>query len=135
MAGGWSAAVPGTRVKDVIPMVSDPAAAQEAIDLVIETRRQAGCLLSKLQLDRQKSERRCLEFGFQDPIKDLTGLSAIERAIVETKHAVHRMDELICELQGGAFHLNGNQSINGDGTRHDTLEGKKTALLEPVGSR
>jgi len=115
--------------------MSDPQLTQQTVDLAVETRTQAGLLLRKLQIDRARSEKRCSEFGLRDPVKDLTGLSAIERAIVETKEAVTRMDELINDLGGIACHLNRHVRSTAQGNLYRVNEEREMASLVPIVQR
>jgi hypothetical protein len=65
-------------------------------------RSEADELLRRLLADRQSSEARLAEQGKADAIKAMTGISALERAIRDTRSMIREMDALIgdirCEL-------------------------------------
>lgn len=61
----------------------------------VAARQQAGHLLEQLIRSRDVSERRCIEEGLSDPMKTVTGRSAIEHAIASTREMIRNMDALI----------------------------------------
>lgn len=61
---------------------------------------QAEELLTRLYESRQRSEQRALEMGQRDPIKSITGHSALDSAISATRGMIDKMDELLSELDG-----------------------------------
>jgi hypothetical protein len=70
------------------------------VRLATEGRQRAGVLLDDLIVDQRQSEKRMAAAGKRDPIKHLTGSSALDRAIEMTKQMIRSMDELIAELRG-----------------------------------
>jgi hypothetical protein len=82
--------------------------------LAAQTREQAGALLQRLLADRAGIEQRSAERGNLDPIKDLTGSSALDRAIARTREMIRHMDELLAELGDGQTPpTGGNGTSNG----------------------
>ena len=57
-------------------------------------RDQADALLAKLIKDRAMCEQRLAEKGQADPIKVVTGQSAIDKAIAETRAVIRNVDKL-----------------------------------------
>jgi hypothetical protein len=64
-------------------------------------REEALMLLRRLEADRAESEARLVELGRTDPIKDVTGKSALDRAIDEARAMVAALDELTGQSAGG----------------------------------
>jgi hypothetical protein len=62
--------------------------------------RQATDLLVRLLADREAVDRRLTEAGRRDPIRSVTGASALENAISTTREMIARMDRLLQELHG-----------------------------------
>jgi hypothetical protein len=82
--------------------------------LAAHTREQAGALLERLLEDRAGIEQRIAERGKLDPIKDLTGSSALDRAIARTREMIRHMDELLAEMnEGETPRPTGNGRSNG----------------------
>ncbi len=76
-------------------MSSDP-------DPIVETARmrgQASDIFHRLVVERDRSEQRLAQAGAADPIKLITGRSAIENAIAATREMMRRMDRLLAELK------------------------------------
>ncbi len=67
-------------------------------------RDQADALLDKLIAERTRSEHRLAEAGRTDPLKLVTGRSAIDNAIAATREMIRDVDEL---LGDGVGHRNG----------------------------
>jgi hypothetical protein len=88
-------------VSDIQSDVFNPA---EAAAL----RQEARDLLSRLMADREQSDRRAIESGKRDPMKAITGRTALENAIVATREMVRHMDLLLAEMDG---HLCGTASV------------------------
>ncbi len=57
-------------------------------------RDQADALLARLIKDRAMCEQRLAEKGQSDPIKVVTGQSAIDKAIAETRAVIRNVDKL-----------------------------------------
>ncbi len=57
-------------------------------------RDQADALLAKLIKDKAMCEQRLAEKGQADPIKVVTGRSAIDKAIAETRAVIRNVDKL-----------------------------------------
>ena len=60
----------------------------------VGVRDQADALLDKLIAERRGSERRLAEAGRTDPLKLVTGRSAIDNAIAATRQMIREVDEL-----------------------------------------
>ncbi len=58
-------------------------------------RDQAAALLRRLIAERTRSERRMAEAGRNDPMKVVTGRSAIENAITATRDVIRDVDDLL----------------------------------------
>lgn len=71
----------------------------ERLATTLEAREQAEEVLQRLLVDRRLSEQRFDEAGKKDPLKDLTGTSALERAIDATRQMMKHLDELIAGLE------------------------------------
>ena len=70
----------------------------------IGVRNQADALLDRLLAERARTERRLAEAGRTDPLKLVTGRSAIDNAIAATREMIRDVDEL---LGDGVGHRNG----------------------------
>ncbi len=71
-------------------------------DPIVETARirgQASDIFHRLVVERDRSEQRLARAGAADPIKLITGRSAIENAIAATREMMRRMDRLLAELK------------------------------------
>ena len=68
---------------------------QFAVQESCEIRDQASDLLNQLLDHREQSEARFAEIGRTDPIKSITGRSAIDNAIETTRHLIRDIDGLI----------------------------------------
>ncbi|MFO0872826.1 MAG: hypothetical protein U0575_02490 [Phycisphaerales bacterium] len=66
-----------------------------ALQETLQARDRASTLLRSLVAERTKLEARLAEFGRRDPIKAVTGRSAIENAIASTRAMVCAMDRLV----------------------------------------
>ena len=75
----------------------------------VEMRSRAGELLRKLVADRRQAEQRLSEGRGHDPIKAVTGRSAIDRAIAETRRLISNMDDLLGQLNGEVATLDGQR--------------------------
>jgi hypothetical protein len=86
---------------------------------IVETlalREQAAGLLRRLLESREQSERRMAELGRRDPLKSLTGRSALDEAVANTRAMLASMDELLHEMEEelereGAPHPDGGLSM------------------------
>jgi hypothetical protein len=76
-------------------------------------RRQAGDLLCRMLADRETLDRRLSESGKCDPIRSITGASALERAITDARAMIARMDLLLGELDSGIHALSADQGRGG----------------------
>ena len=63
-------------------------------------RRQANDLLQRLLADRDTSEQRLAISGKRDPLKTVTGSTAIERAIQDTRGMIAEMDLILAGING-----------------------------------
>lgn len=73
-----------------------------SFDEALRMRRQAGDLLDRLMVDRDLSEQRQAEQGKRDPIKSITGRSAMDNAITATRDLVGRLDDLLAQMSEGS---------------------------------
>lgn len=67
-------------------------------DQALQLRQQADDLLRRLLTSREQCERRQAEAGLRDPMKFVTGQSALDDAIQTTRDMIRRMDLLLEEL-------------------------------------
>jgi hypothetical protein len=87
-------------------------------------RRQAGDLLTRMLADRDASERRLSETGRRDPIKAVTGATALEKAIASTREMIAQMDLMLAQLESGiAVEANGVASNPGETAKTATVRG------------
>jgi len=61
-------------------------------------RQQAGELLNRLIADRDACERRAADTGKRDPMKFITGRTALESAITTARDMILQMDSLLSNL-------------------------------------
>ena len=54
-------------------------------------------LLGRLMVERERSERRFAEAGRSDPLKVVTGRTAMDNAVDDTRDMIGHMDELLAE--------------------------------------
>jgi hypothetical protein len=111
-------------------MIQDPRAQQIALSM--RTRDQAEGLLNRLIAERGAAEQRLAEHGRHDPIKDLTGASAFDRAIETTRRMISHMDDLLIELTGevdGLSRVVQVPYVNGHGS------GRRSSVLETSAAR
>jgi len=92
----------------VKPAKLSPATLPDAAQL----RQQASNLLNRLVADRDACEQRAAEAGRRDPIKSITGRTALDGAIASTRAMIEQMDMLLVEMNG---ELGG---VNGSGIAH-----------------
>ncbi len=83
----------------------------------IGVRDQADALLDRLLAERTRTERRLAEAGRTDPLKLVTGRSAIDNAIAATREMIRDVDEL---LGDGVGQHNGTTSSLIDSIRAGT---------------
>jgi hypothetical protein len=83
----------------VVSTVNERSAPDQRIHVATQTREEADVLLARLLSDRRLSEQRYAAAGKSDPMKRLTGASALDRAIVSTRQMITHMDDLVRELQ------------------------------------
>ena len=74
---------------------SSPVRSADAVADAIAARRRAGTVLDSLLVARMRLESRLTEGGRRDPIKAVTGHSAIENAIASTKAMIAALDRLV----------------------------------------
>ncbi len=104
-------------------MAGQPILTCTATDAVT-LRQQAADLLGRLLADREAAERRLAENGRRDPIRAVTGATALERAIASTRDMIAQMDLLLGAVNSGikaTEHAASDQS-HADG--HDALTTK-----------
>jgi hypothetical protein len=99
----------------------------EPVDLAVATRRQADELLRALVRERAVSEERFRESGQSDPVKDITGTSALDRAVDRTRQMIREMDGLISHLKPGT-----EISVNGEsGETRVNTPGERVEAVTP----
>jgi hypothetical protein len=80
-------------------MVNHTELSRLSLAEAFKLREQANDLLNRLILDREQSERRLAETGKRDPMKFITGRTALEGAISTTRQLIHEMDALVVGLE------------------------------------
>ena len=106
--GGWMADRSATdRKSGAMKVVIHRSVQLERIATTLEAREQAEEVLQRLLVDRRLSEQRFEEAGKRDPLKDLTGTSALDRAIQSTRQMIEHLDELIAGLEASLPSANG----------------------------
>jgi hypothetical protein len=93
-------------------------------------RREAHQLLNRLVASREVTERRLQETGRRDPLRTVTGTTAIERAIACTRNMIADMDVLLAELDHGIQDAEAEGRAEGDAARCDGYGGD-SAFLKP----
>ena len=81
-------------------MVSTKLARRIPKSETLSMRQQANELLKRLLADRDQSEQRHAETGKRDPMKSVTGRSALDNAILATRDLILRLDELVAQSNG-----------------------------------
>jgi len=76
----------------------DQITAPADIAATIRARQEADLLLLRLLSDREGSEQRFAEAGKNDPVKNVTGVSALDRAIARTRDMIRRLNQRISRL-------------------------------------
>lgn len=59
----------------------------------------AADLLGRLLAERERMELRLAESGRADPLKSITGRSALDNAIAATREMIRNMDDLLAEAE------------------------------------
>jgi hypothetical protein len=70
-----------------------------SISEATKLRDEADELLTRLIVDREMSERRSVESGKRDPMKFITGRTALENAITSTREMIGQLDMLLDRLR------------------------------------
>ena len=73
-------------------------------------RTQADALLQRLLADRESSEQRLALSGQRDPLKIVTGATALERAILSTRDMIAEMYLILAELDNGIKHAHADRA-------------------------
>jgi hypothetical protein len=76
-------------------------APQDAVRCAVEMRREAELMMVRLLCDRQRSEQHDAELGRPDPMKDLTGCSAFDRAVTAIEAMIEQLDAIIARRSNG----------------------------------
>jgi hypothetical protein len=108
-------------------MVSDVTTRQERRRVAAAARDQADALLRRLLQDRRQSEARFADAGKSDPLKELTGESAMDRAIASMREMIRRMDELLRELEADAAFVNG---VHANGASNGSSNGRPGHVVQ-----
>lgn len=69
------------------------------VEEALQLRREADVLLERLRESREVTEARLEETGRRDPMRTVTGRSAIEDAIQRTRSMIQHMDELMDQME------------------------------------
>ena len=78
-------------------MVKDLKARQPSFNDTIKMRRQAQDLLERLLADRDRIEQRLAETGKRDPIRTVTGHTALDNAIGSAREMLRHIDEVLSQ--------------------------------------
>jgi hypothetical protein len=81
-------------------MVSDIQPKRLSLAEAMRLREEVGGLLNRLMADREASERRQAEAGKRDPMKFVTGKTALEEAIAKAREMICQVDVLLSQLTG-----------------------------------
>lgn len=65
---------------------------------LLQLRHEAEQLLERLETSSAKSKQRLAENGQRDPMRSVTGRSALESAIASARSMIERMDTLLAEF-------------------------------------
>ena len=79
-----------------------PAQSQSPVQATSDLKNQASDLLNQLLDHREQSEARYAEVGGIDPMKSVTGRSAIDRAIETTRNVIHELDNMLGHSSGAS---------------------------------
>lgn len=79
-------------------MVSDLKARRPSLNETLQMRRQAHDLLDRLQADRAFTEHRLAETGKRDPMRAVTGQTALDRAIASAKDMITHIDGVLTQM-------------------------------------
>jgi hypothetical protein len=89
--------------------------------MIMIMRLQADRLLQRLERERDRVERRRVALGKRDPIKDITGATAMDRAVGEARAIVQQLDSMLTSMDETPMSLellNGRNVLNaGNGRR------------------
>lgn len=87
----------------------------------VALRVQAGELLNRLIADREASEQRLAASGRRDPLKTVTGATALERAIAATREMIADMDLMLAELDSGIEEARTEEPIETESRQRGSL--------------
>ena len=90
----------GAGLEDCFIMVIDNNSKSLSVEEARKLRHDASELLNRLIVDREQSERRFAESGKRDPMKFITGRTALDSAIASTRDLIDQMDRLLVKLNG-----------------------------------
>ena len=82
---------PWLRLADATDQAAEGRITPESSEALREEARQ---LLVTLKIDRSRVESRLAEFGLDDPIEVVKGVSALDEAINRCQQAIERLDQL-----------------------------------------
>lgn len=96
---------------------------------------QAGELLQRLIDGREMSERRAAETGKRDPMKFITGHTALENAIASTRQMIDELDALLLSADSMSPELVGANGCNGsngsNGSHRPSLRPSARSTVRP----
>jgi len=72
------------------------------VDRTAKMRARAGVVLQRLLAERDALEKRLAERGRPDPIKHVTGASALDRAVETTRHILDQTNTVLAEARNDA---------------------------------
>ncbi len=81
-----------------------PDGDQHSLTETARVRDEAHGLLNQLVLERNRSERLLAGAGRPDPIKSVTGRSAMDHAVDETREVIRRVDGLLARERSTMKH-------------------------------
>jgi len=86
---------PTRSLRSVVGIDQSATAVHGKFEQTLSARKRASDLLGTLLSERDRLEARLVEFGRRDPMKAVTGRSALENAIAATREMIRTMDGLL----------------------------------------
>jgi hypothetical protein len=113
-------------------MLTETQPAGLTVEEATALRQQATELLNRLMVDCEQSKKRIAESGKRDPMKFITGRTALENAIASTREMIDNMDRMLADMNA---ELHGLSSAHANGHargafRHHAANGKDLHLVD-----
>lgn len=86
---------PTRSLRSAVGLEGSATAGHGKFEQTLSARKRASDLLGTLLAERDRLEARLSEFGRRDPMKAVTGRSALENAIAATREMIRTMDGLL----------------------------------------